>query len=100
LWLVASYLLQTLGELCLSPVGLSSMTKLAPRAFVGQMMGVWFTASALGNLIAGLVGGHVDPSKLDQMPLLFRQTALSLFVAAVVLILLVVPIRRMMLKNT
>lgn len=72
------------------------MTKLAPRAFVGQMMGVWFTAAALGNLIAGLVGGHVDPSKLEQMPQLFQQTSLSLFIAAAVLATMVVPIRRMM----
>ncbi len=95
-WLIGSYFLQTLGELSLSPVGLSSMTKLAPRAFVGQMMGVWFTAAALGNLIAGLVGGHVDPSKLDQMPQLFQQTSFFLFGAMVVLLLLVIPIRKMM----
>jgi len=99
-WLVASYFFQTVGELALSPVGLSSMTKLAPRAFVGQMMGVWFTAAALGNLIAGLVGGHVDPSKLDQMPQLFQQTAISLFVAAVVLAILVIPIRKMMKQSS
>jgi proton-dependent oligopeptide transporter, POT family len=95
-WLTASYLLQTLGELALSPVGLSSMTKLAPRKFVGQMMGVWFMATALGNLIAGLVGGNVDPERLEQMPLLFQRTALSLFVAAAVLALMIIPIRRMM----
>src|SRR5690606_25286947 len=53
-WLVGSYFFQTVGELALSPVGLSSMTKLSPRKYVGQMMGIWFTASALGNLIAGL----------------------------------------------
>jgi hypothetical protein len=52
-WLVATYLLHTIGELCLSPVGLSSVTKLAPRRFAGQMMGVWFLATALGNLLAG-----------------------------------------------
>jgi proton-dependent oligopeptide transporter, POT family len=96
LWLVLSYFLQTLGELSLSPVGLSSMTKLAPKKFVGQMMGVWFMASALGNLIAGLVGGHVDPEKLEQMPQLFQRTAFSLFIAAAVLGAMVVPIRRMM----
>ena len=95
-WLVFSYFLQTIGELSLSPVGLSSMTKLAPFKFKGQMMGVWFMASALGNLIAGLVGGHVDPEKLEQMPTLFRQTSLSLFIAAVVCGLLVFPVRRMM----
>jgi POT family proton-dependent oligopeptide transporter len=76
------------------------MTKLAPRAFVGQMMGVWFMAAALGNLIAGLVGGHVDPEKLDQMPRLFLQTSLFLFGATVVLALLIVPIRRMMRESS
>ncbi len=96
LWLVGSYFFQSIGELCLSPVGLSSMTKLAPRKYVGQMMGIWFLASALGNLIAGRVGGHVDPEKLEQMPQLFTTTTLSLMVAAGVIALLIVPIRRMM----
>jgi POT family proton-dependent oligopeptide transporter len=95
-WLTVSYLFQTFGELTLSPVGLSSMTKLAPKKFVGQMMGIWFMASALGNLIAGIVGGNVDPNKLEQMPLLFQRTAISLFIAAAVLALLAFPIRRMM----
>jgi POT family proton-dependent oligopeptide transporter len=95
-WLTGSYLLQTIGELSLSPVGLSSMTKLSPRRFVGQMMGVWFLATALGNLIAGLVGGHVDPNNLAEMPQLFQRTAMSLFVATAVLALMVIPIRRMM----
>ncbi|MDO8502816.1 MAG: peptide MFS transporter [Gemmatimonadaceae bacterium] len=96
LWLTASYFLQTIGELSLSPVGLSSMTKLAPRRFVGQMMGVWFMAAALGNLIAGIVGGHVDPENLKEMPALFQRTAMSLFIAAAVLGLMSIPIRRMM----
>jgi proton-dependent oligopeptide transporter, POT family len=95
-WLVWSYFFQTVGELALSPVGLSSMTKLSPRRFVGQMMGIWFLASALGNLIGGLVGGHVDPEKLEQMPQLFTATTWSLVVSAAVLGLLIVPIRRMM----
>ena len=59
-WLVVTYFLHTAGELCLSPVGLSSMTKLAPKGRVGQMMGVWFIAAALGNLIAGLVAGRLE----------------------------------------
>jgi POT family proton-dependent oligopeptide transporter len=95
-WLTGSYLLQTIGELALSPVGLSSMTKLSPRRFVGQMMGVWFLATALGNLIAGLVGGHVDPNNLSEMPALFQRTAFSLFIATAVLALMIVPIRKMM----
>jgi POT family proton-dependent oligopeptide transporter len=97
-WLVGSYFFQTLGELCVSPVGLSSMTKLSPRRYVGQMMGIWFLASAVGNLIGGLVGGHVDPEKLEQMPWLFSITTASLIVSAVVLALLAIPIRQMM-KN-
>jgi POT family proton-dependent oligopeptide transporter len=95
-WLVWSYFFQSVGELSLSPVGLSSMTKLAPIKFKGQMMGVWFMASALGNLVAGLVGGSVDPEKLPQMPILFRQTSMFLFIATVVCGLLVIPVRRMM----
>jgi POT family proton-dependent oligopeptide transporter len=66
-WLVVTYFLFTVGELCLSPVGLSSMTKLAPRDRVGQMMGIWFVAAALGNLIAGLLAGGLEgksPSSL------------------------------------
>jgi POT family proton-dependent oligopeptide transporter len=72
-WLVVMYFLHTCGELALSPVGLSSMTKLAPRNRVGQMMGVWFVASALGNLIAGLVAGSLETmAPMD----LFRTVAL------------------------
>jgi POT family proton-dependent oligopeptide transporter len=95
-WLVLSYLFQTIGELSLSPVGLSSMTKLAPFKFKGQMMGIWFMATALGNLIAGLVGGRVDPEKLQDMPALFQQTSMFLFIAAVVCALLVIPVGKMM----
>ena len=99
-WLVASYFFQSIGELALSPVGLSSMTKLAPRRFAGLTMGAWFTSLALGNLIAGIVGGNVDPEKLSEMPILFQRTATSLFVATVVLVAMVVPIRKMMARRT
>jgi POT family proton-dependent oligopeptide transporter len=88
-WLVLTYLLHTMGELCLSPVGLSSITKLSPKKFVGQMMGIWFMAAALGNLIAGLLAGRfsdaaitANPSLLpDQFQLIFYTTAgMGLFV--------------------
>jgi POT family proton-dependent oligopeptide transporter len=59
-WLVVTYFLHTVGELCLSPVGLSSITKLAPRDRISQMMGVWFVATALGNLFAGLTAGTLE----------------------------------------
>lgn len=82
-WLVLTYLLHTMGELCLSPVGLSSITKLSPKKFLGQMMGIWFMAAALGNLIAGLLAGRfsdaaitANPSLLpDQFQLIFFSTA-------------------------
>jgi POT family proton-dependent oligopeptide transporter len=96
LWLIASYFLQGLGELSLSPVGMSSMTRLAPKRFAGLVMGAWFTSISLGNLIAGIVGGNVDPEKLAEMPALFQRTATSLFIAAALLLLLVVPIRRLL----
>ncbi len=95
-WLIISYLFQTLGELFVSPVGLSSMTTLAPRRYLGQMMGIWFLAASVGNLVAGLVGGYVDPTKLEQTPLVFSGTAIALFGATVILALMIVPIRRMM----
>ncbi len=99
MWLVMTYFFHTLGELCVSPVGLSSMTKLSPRRYVGQMMGIWFLASSLGNLIAGLVGGSVDPEKLEQMPVLFTYTTVALVISAIVLALLAIPISRMMRKT-
>ena len=58
-WLILTYLFHTTGELCLSPVGLSAVNKLAPQRYQGQMFGTWFTASALGHLIAGLLAGHL-----------------------------------------
>ena len=67
-FLVLTYLVHTFGELCLSPVGLSTVTKLAPARFVGQMMGVWFLASSLGKLTAGLIAGGFDPDNLAAMP--------------------------------
>ena len=67
MWLVVTYFLHTTGELCLSPVGLSSITKLAPKRLVGQMMGIWFMGAALGNLIAGLVAGQMESLPLVQL---------------------------------
>ena len=95
MWLAVSYILQTLGELCLSPVGLSTMTKLSPRKYVGQMMGIWFLATSVGNLIAGLVGGNVDPEKLEQMPMLFIGTTAALVGAAILLAILTPFIKKL-----
>lgn len=99
-WLTMCYMFQAFGELSLSPVGLSSMTKLAPRRFVGQMMGIWFLADAIGNLVAGLVGGHISSNNLSAIPQLFQRTAIALFVAAAVCGALAIPIRKMMQEKT
>jgi len=94
-WLILTYLLHTTGELCLSPVGLSAITKLAPRRYVGQLMGIWFIAVALGNLVAGLLAGRFDPQSIEQMPGLFTQILLSTAGLGVLLLLFLKPIRRL-----
>ena len=66
-WLVATYFFHTLGELCLSPIGLSAITRLSPHRYVGQMMGIWFMGAALGNLVAGRVAGLIESLPLPQV---------------------------------
>ena len=92
-WLVVTYFLHTAGELCLSPVGLSSMTKLAPKGRVGQMMGVWFIAASLGNLIAGLVAGRLEQLAPTE---LFWNVAWIVAVTGLVALLVSPGIRRLM----
>jgi proton-dependent oligopeptide transporter, POT family len=96
LWLVATYLLHTFGELCLSPVGLSAMTRLAPARIVGLTMGVWFLALSVGNYLGGRVAGFYETFSLPQ---LFGVVALFAVGAAVVLALLIKPIRRMLERS-
>jgi POT family proton-dependent oligopeptide transporter len=67
-WLLLAYMIHTFGELCLSPVGLSNVTKLAPAKFVSSLMGTWFLGAAIGNTVAGLVGGHAASLKADDLP--------------------------------
>jgi len=92
-WLLTAYFVSVLGELCLSPVGLSAVTKLAPARIVGLMMGVWFLSNALGNKIAGTTAGFISSMPLTQ---LFGDVAMALFVAAVVMFVLVKPIKSLM----
>jgi proton-dependent oligopeptide transporter, POT family len=92
-WLIVLYLCHTIGELCLSPVGLSTVTKLAPQRLVGSMMGVWFLALSLGNFIGGRVAGLFETFPLPQ---LFGAVFLTSAFAALVLALLSKPIRRLM----
>jgi len=92
-WLVVTYFLHTSGELCLSPVGLSSMTKLAPEDRVGQMMGIWFVAAALGNLFAGLIAGQLETLQPSS---LFNTVALIIGGGGIVALLAAPPVKRLM----
>jgi POT family proton-dependent oligopeptide transporter len=94
-WLIATYFILTLGELCLSPVGLSAVTKLAPQRLVGQLMGIWFLATSLGNLIAGLLAGGVSGENLAAMPGRFLQVVLTAGVTGLVLLLFARPLSRL-----
>jgi POT family proton-dependent oligopeptide transporter len=95
-YLVLTYMVHTFGELCLSPVGLSTVTKLAPARFVGQMMGVWFLASSLGKLMAGLIAGSFDADDLGSMPGQYMDIVLYGVVAGIVLLLISRPVTRLM----
>ena len=95
-YLVLTYMVHTFGELCLSPVGLSTVTKLAPARFVGQMMGVWFLASSLGKLMAGLIAGSFDANDLAAMPGRYMDIVLYGVVAGIVLLLISRPVTRLM----
>lgn len=83
-WLVGAYLFHTLGELCLSPIGLSLITKLAPLRLMSVMMGTWFCANAVANYVAGLIGSHVG----NAGPLvIFSGIAITSTVAGIFLVL-------------
>jgi POT family proton-dependent oligopeptide transporter len=91
-WIIITYLLHTAGELCLSPVGLSSVTKLAPRSLGGQLMGTWFMGTALGNLIAGLAAGGFEGLGTAD---LFAAVGKVAGVAGLVLLIFARPIRKL-----
>jgi POT family proton-dependent oligopeptide transporter len=93
MWLVGVYFLQTCGELCLSPVGLSMVTKLAPPRIVGLMLGVFFLSISFGNKLGGYCAGFFDRLPL---PTLFGAVAGTTLTAAFILFLLVKPIRKLM----
>ncbi|GAA6136714.1 peptide MFS transporter [Arenicella sp. 4NH20-0111] len=86
-WLIMVYFLHTVGELCLSPMALSAVSKLSPRRFIGQMMGVFVLTYSIGNIIAGLLAGSFDPSNVAEMPNLYLQIAtFSIGIGAVIIL--------------
>src|SRR5690606_3253182 len=99
-----AYLIITIGELCLSPIGLSIITKLSPKRLVGMMMGMWFLASAYGQYVAGLLGAGMsspdeNASLMDKLIAYtdgYQQLAIYSLVAGVVLVVLSPAVRKLM----
>ena len=89
LWLVLAYFFQTMGELCLSPVGLSYVSKLSPKKLLGLIFGFWFLASAISNKIAGVMGGMIDEiSAKYSLSTFFLVIAIMPIAVALILVLM------------
>jgi POT family proton-dependent oligopeptide transporter len=95
MWLVAVYFLQTMGELCLSPVGLSAVTKLSPARMVGLMLGVWFLSISIGSYIAGLTGRLFEGNSTAVLTKGFGIFAAITLAAAVILAVITPLIKKM-----
>ncbi len=96
LWLVGLFFLQTVGEMLLSPVGLSTMTKLAPERLVGLVMGIWFLAAALGNKLAGVLAGEFKSENSAELATFFWHQAIGVGVATLILFALVPWVKKLM----
>ncbi|MEI6107051.1 MAG: peptide MFS transporter [Opitutae bacterium] len=96
MWIVGLFFLQTLGELCLSPVGLSTLTKLAPANLVGLVMGIWFLAASLGNKLAGVLSGEFTATDAPALAAFFEKQALWVGIATVALLVSVPWVRKLM----
>ncbi|HET8554505.1 MAG TPA: peptide MFS transporter [Rhodanobacteraceae bacterium] len=93
-WLALTYLLHTIGEMCLSPVGLSATTKLAPRRYGGRMMGTWYLFTALGEILAGLIAGRFSAKDVSDMPHIYATIAIVAIAVGVLLALFSKPMQR------
>jgi len=98
-WLLLTYLFHTIGELILSPIGLAAISSLSPKRFIGQMMGVWFLASSLGAILAGLISGQATNEGLSSMPNLFNQIAIISSCFGLLLILIARPLQNWVFKK-
>ena len=87
-WLLLTYLFQTWGELALSPIGLSAFSRYGPKRYMGQMFGLWFLASAIGGVLAGLLGGEALDGGLETISPVFEFMIQYYLVIAVALIAL------------
>ena len=89
LFLVFAYLFHTLGELCLSPIGLSMVTKLAPLKFTSVLMGVWFLFAALSNKLAGFIGSFVGEGQemVDNAANIFMGVGVAALITGIIIFL-------------
>ena len=95
-WLILTYLFHTFGELAISPVGLSATSKLAPKRFLGQMMGIWFVGAALGNLIAGQIAGDFDENNLAAFPAQYWDIVMTTAGVGLIFLVFTKPVRKLM----
>lgn len=96
LWLVFAYLFMVLGEMCLSPVGLSTVTKLAPQRFLASTMGLWFLSMAFGNYLAGYLGGFFDEKSTTTLVTLFGAMGGAGLLATLIIGVLTPKVRQLM----
>ena len=94
-FLIFVYLVETMGELCLSPIGLSTVTKLAPTKFQSLTMGAWFVSPSIGNFVAGLLSKYFKEDA-GELTMLFGKMAIATFIAAILLTVLVPKIKKLM----
>tara|TARA_B100001250_G_C19801830_1_gene791468 strand:- start:911 stop:2389 length:1479 start_codon:yes stop_codon:yes gene_type:complete len=87
-WLLITYAIQTWGELALSPIGLAAFSRYSPKRYMGQMFGLWFLASAIGGVLAGLLGGDALEGGLETISPVFNFMIQYYLIIAVVLIVL------------
>lgn len=97
IWLVLAYFFHTSGELCISPVGLSYISKLSPKSLVGFMFGIWFTCTAIANYIAGITGSFIDRINEEYGMAIFFLifTTISVFVGLVMILLNKILVKKM-----
>jgi proton-dependent oligopeptide transporter, POT family len=93
-WLLGIYFCHTVGELFLSPVGLSAVTKLAPMRYTGQMMGIWFLGTSLGDVLSGIIAGEVSGDAMHAMPVIFTRVVWISSIAGLLLLIFAKPLQK------
>lgn len=99
LWLIAAYFFHTTGELCLSPVGLSYVSKLSPKKFIGLVFGLWFASSAIAHLLGGVLGGLIDKITAEYSMMHFFGLFAALPWTAAIILLLISPVLKKMMHG-